>query len=89
MSEVDSAETSTPAVLEVTFASSMSAWTMFATLFVAVEMPTETAITLAEAATAIFSALVMIMGGVWFAMHELAGQEASAEPAAVVVAEAR
>jgi hypothetical protein len=38
-------------------------------------------------ASILFSALVMIMGGVWFAMHELAGQEAAAEPA--VVADAR
>jgi hypothetical protein len=39
-------------------------------------------------ASILFSALVMIMGGVWLAIHELTGQEASAEPAAVV-AEAR
>jgi hypothetical protein len=35
-------------------------------------------------ASILFSALVMIMGGVWLAVHELAGQEASAEPAVVV-----
>lgn len=35
-------------------------------------------------ASILFSALVMIMGGVWLAVHELTGQEASAEPAAVV-----
>jgi hypothetical protein len=35
-------------------------------------------------ASILFSALVMIMGGVWLAVHELTGQEASAEPAVVV-----
>jgi hypothetical protein len=39
-------------------------------------------------ASILFSALVMIMGAAWLAMHELAGQEAAAEPA-VVMAEAR
>jgi hypothetical protein len=39
-------------------------------------------------ASILFSALVMIMGAAWLAIHEFAGQEASAE-AAVVVAEAR
>lgn len=34
-------------------------------------------------ASILFSALVMIMGGVWYALHELSGQEAAAEtPAA-------
>lgn len=35
-------------------------------------------------ASILFSALVMIMGGVWLAIHELTGQEAAAQPAAFV-----